>query len=416
MQVFISYAHTPADSKLAEHVADRLRKVGLTPWLDSASMYSGQVLQDTIARAVATSSHGVFLVSQSWIEREWTAFELDEFAKRDPAEVRRTPIFRAPRQTLTVPPALVKWLGFEWDDGDPDYDARFWQLLCAIRGVPPGPLETWSDEGRKAAPLARPAGIDPPPPPAFRPSLRCNRALQWTTLDSLAIDPMSDLVLVTGVAGQGHEHFVERIHQMLRTDPRRSIVLVKWPSRPQTAEEFFAYLAGALDVPRSALSQALADRLAYTNVVLLHPCVRAMFLDDPVVKYYTEWLPALVRDHAAPMHLKCVQPIEWPDEGAIDRVLGWLRLRPPAIPDGRPQAERLIHLVSTSAARALRVVRLHDFEGITDDDLKQFCRLVNLDERQGAWLLARIAERRPQHAADVFTAIDDYLPSARSLS
>jgi hypothetical protein len=70
MQVFISYAHTPADTELARYLAARLRDAGIDAWLDEASLAGGSRLQADIQRAIAASNAGVFLVSPSWLGSE----------------------------------------------------------------------------------------------------------------------------------------------------------------------------------------------------------------------------------------------------------------------------------------------------------------------------------------------------------
>ena len=53
MQVFISYAHTPADSELARYLAARLRDLKIDAWLDEESLTAGGRLQADIERAIA---------------------------------------------------------------------------------------------------------------------------------------------------------------------------------------------------------------------------------------------------------------------------------------------------------------------------------------------------------------------------
>jgi len=419
MQVFISYARTPNDTPLARYLATRLREAGINVWLDETALRGGGLLQADIEKAIADSSAGIFIVSQSWLISEWTAFELEQFDRRDPHVARRIPIMRLPRERVNVPPALVKVKALTWLEDDADADARFWEVYCAITDTPPGPVGEWSPCGRNlsksstriAAPVAaRPAST-------VRPSLRCNRAPQWTAVDDLATQGSNEIILVAGVVGQAHEHFLERIQRLLRMDPPRSVAPVDWPTRPHSREEFRAALAAAFDVSPDALVDELGVRLAHANLVLLHPCLRARFVDDQLVKYYTEWLPQLVDECRPRMNLKCVQPVEWPpDSGVAGRLLTWLRLRGSTEEDAHPLAERLIGRIRTAAAPGLRVIRLHDLSDITDDDLTEFCELMNLNEHQKSWLLERIGARSPKTPREIFQAIDDYLPDARSLT
>ena len=419
MQVFISYAHTPGDTALARYLAARLRAVKLEVWQDESSLTAGDALQGDIEQAIAASEAGIFIVSQSWLDSEWTAFELEQFDKRDPQQVRRIPIFRMPRERLTVPPALIKLKGLLWLEDDQDGDARFWEVYCAVTSCDPGPIEEWSARGRGAAasPVPLPPPPAPPPPPAaVRPSLRCDRAPQWKTVDDLATEGSSEIILLPGAAGQAHEHFLERIQRLLRLDPPRSVTTVDWPTRPRGRDEFREAIARALGVPPPRLAETFGMRLAHSNLMLLHPCVRARFIDDALVKYYTLWLPELLEEARPRMNVKSVQPIEWPPgAGVATQLLTWFRLRG-TDDEGKPQAEELIGMLRTKAAPRMRAIRLHELTDVNDDDLNEFCDLMNLTDQQRTWFLARISARKPKTPTDVFKAIDDYLPDARSLS
>jgi hypothetical protein len=419
MHVFISYAHTPADSELARYLAARLRDLKIDAWLDEESLTAGGLLQADIERAIAASDAAVFLMSPSWAASEWTAFEVEQFKKRDPAVVKRIPVFRLPRERVTVPPALTNMTGVVWLEGDLDNDARFWELHCALTATAPGPSAEWSLRGRTLS--ASSAAIPPPrrstPAAPVRPSLRCNRALQWKTVDDLATDTSHEIILVPGVTGQAHEHFLERVQILLRMDPPRSVTTVDWPTRPRSRDEFREALARALNVTPAALPRELGLRLARANIVLLHPCLRARFVDDAVVRYYTEWLPELIEESQPLMNLKCLQPVEWPpDAGMAAQLLTWMRLRGSGEEDGRPEAEQLIGRVRTGARPALPAIRLHDLNDITNDDLNEFCDVMKLSDPQKAWLLSRITMRSPKTPREVFQAIDDYLPDARSVT
>src|SRR5262249_5546918 len=113
MQVFLSYAHTPLDEKLAFYIAARLRGVGVVVWMDKSSLNAAQATRQGIQAAAAASDHGVFIVSQSWLTRDWTEWELGLFESRDPGVVRRIPILRQPRKKLALPPLLFRFTGFE---------------------------------------------------------------------------------------------------------------------------------------------------------------------------------------------------------------------------------------------------------------------------------------------------------------
>jgi len=421
VKVFISYAHTPGDTPIAQYLAARLNDIGIETWLDEAKLRGGDLLQATIEKAIVDSNAGLFIISPSWLERQWTAFELNQFDKLDPRVVRRIPVLRSAHERLSLPPPLVKMTCVTWLEEDGDGDARFWQVYCALTDTEPGPSADWTTRGRTLSKSS--ARIPAPPPPrrpssTIRPSLRCDRAAQWSVVDDLATQGSNEIIVVPGLVGQAHEHFVERIQRLLRMDPPRSVIAINWPTRPRSAEEFREALATALNVSPDSLAEEMGARLTHSNLVLLHPCVRSLFMDPGLVAYYTEWLPRLLDECRAQKQLKCVQPVEWTeDAGIAGQLLTWLRFRGSTDDeDAHSHAEQLIGQIKTKAASSLRVIRLHDLENVTADDLGEFCDLMNLTTHQKTWLLERIDARSARTALEIFKAIDDYLPDARSLT
>ena len=109
-----------------------------------------------------------------------------------------------------------------------------------------------------------------------------------------------------------HDHFSRRIRELLTPTPPRNIVSVHWRKRPASRDEFFAALAADLEVSIDRMRREMAERMSDSNLVLLHPCLRARYVDAALISYYTEWLPALLGEVKPRMSLKSVQPVEWP--------------------------------------------------------------------------------------------------------
>ncbi len=425
MQVFISYAHTPADTALAKCIAAALRAVGFRAWLDETQLIAGTELQARIEKGIAESDHGVFLLSPSWLNSKWTAFELAQFARRDPNVVRLIPIYRVPHRRLVIPPDFVKVLGFHWLDDDRDTDARLWELYSAVTGTPPGPSEEWAARWRAVPKHGPEAKFEPPAAltlvrtaPRLRPSLMCDRAVQWSAVDDLALEPSNRLIILPGSVGQDHDHFIQRVQNLLRQDPPRSMVTVDWPTRPRSEGEFLENLAAALNVEPASLPAEICRRLVHENLVLLHPVVRARYVDPELVAYYTTYLPGLLAEAKGAMALKCVQPIEWPVErGGVTRLFAGLGLMSsPVGEEGRSQAEELMRNLVKAQVEVLRVFKLRDLTNVTTPDVVDFCAKMNLREAQAAWLLAQIEARRARMPKEMFQAIDDFLPDARSIA
>jgi len=412
LQIFISYSHNESDAPIARFLAAGLRAAGYTVWHDESSQPAGETLQSDIEQAIAASDCAVFVVSNLWLQSRWGRLELDRFDRRRD-RVRRVPIFRLPYQQLRLPMQLIDLKGISWLEDDAHHDARFWEVYCAVSDRTPGPSDTWAVEGEKIQ-----KGLVPPPvvrhvTPTL-PSLRCNRGVQWSRVTDVTPEPSHDLMIVPGAVGQAHDHFCRRIREMLTPMPPRSIVCVYWRKRPASRDEYFETLAGVLGVAPAWLTRELAERMSDTNLVLLHHCINARYVDPALVSYYTRWLPALMADVRPRMSLKCVQPVAWtPEPGIVGNVLTWLRLKPSTGDEGKPEAEQLIDAIRASAG--LRSIRLQDLADITDADLDEFCQIERLTQSQKDWFLKKIRSRDPKTSEETLESIDAFLPDARSV-
>jgi TIR domain-containing protein len=416
VKVFISYSHNDADTPLARYLAARFRALGVDVWHDESSQAAGESLQADIEQAILDSDHAIFLVSKLWLASRWSKLEVDRFDRRDRSKVRRIPIFRLPRERLLLPMQIIDLKGIIWLEDEAHHDAKFWEVYCAVLDKDPGPVEQWAAESGKltqasvVAPIVRPTG------PSLE-SLRCDRALQWSRVTDIEPEQSHDVLIVPGASGQAHDHFSRRIREMLTPMPPRSIVAVHWRKRPSSRDEFFAALAQDFEVSSDWLKRELAERMNDSNLVLLHPCLRAQYVDAALISYYTDWLPALLQEVKPRMSLKSVQPVEWPaDEGTIAAILTWARLKRAAVDEGKPDAEKFIARIQEGTAPALRAIRLQDLSDITDADLDEFCQIEKLTTTQKTWFLKRIESRNPRNSEEILEAIDAFLSDARSVT
>jgi hypothetical protein len=89
--VFISYARS--DSVQVESLVARLRTDGFRVWFDRDEMSGGQTTIRQLADGIACSAHMIVCLSDSYVDREYTDFELQTNQSFDPAN----------RQNRTVP-------------------------------------------------------------------------------------------------------------------------------------------------------------------------------------------------------------------------------------------------------------------------------------------------------------------------
>jgi hypothetical protein len=416
VNIFISYSRNDADTPLARYLAERFRAAGIKVYQDESSQPAGEELLPEIEEAIRESDHAIFIVSKLSLASRWCKVEIDRFDRRDRTTIRRIPVFREPRERLRLPMELIDLLGITWLESEKEYDARFWQVYCAVLGKDPGPADQWTAESLKLGTVAVPEPIVRPAAPILE-SLRCDRSLQWNRVTDVEPEASHDVLIVPGESGQAHDHFSRRIREMLTLLPPRNIISIHWKKRPSSRDEFFAALAADLEVSSDWLVREMGERMTDANLVLLHPCLRAQYADGAMASYYTEWLPGLLDDVKPRKSLKVVQPVEWPaPERGFSAVLSWARLKSRAADEGKPDAERFITRIRAGTASLVRTIRLQDLTDITDADLDEFCQLQRLTASQRAWFLKRVDARNRENSEEILEAIDDFLSDARSVT
>ena len=193
------------------------------------------------------------------------------------------------------------------------------------------------------------------------------------------------------------------------------MVAVHWPTRPARAGAFYEALGLALSVPKEQLAdeatarervrQAISQRLAGQNLILLHDVITLKFSDERLVKYYTEWLPELVQGVPNAGKLKCVQPIEWPAAAGAKgfwQKIGWGAAE--ENPNSRESALALIEALKDRKS-AIMPVEIDELVDLTSKDLQNFVENSGLTAPQQKTLLTTI-QSVPQVPATIFETID----------
>jgi hypothetical protein len=141
--VFLS--HNSRDKPAVESLAEKLRQVGLEPWLDRWYLTGGDVWQDDLAAALRASSTCAVFVGPNGFG-DWAREEL--LVAQDRAAKDRTfrlipvllPGLADPFDAGSVLPPFLSmrmWVDLRAGIEDP---ANFQRLVSAITGVPPGPV------------------------------------------------------------------------------------------------------------------------------------------------------------------------------------------------------------------------------------------------------------------------------------
>jgi hypothetical protein len=149
-RVFVSYSHEPPEnSAFARQLAERLRSVGFEAWLDEEMIPASADVEHHIREAIDGSAHGLFIVTQRWLDRDWTRTELKLFSNRPPEIYRRVAVRREEIPSLELQPHLQHLHVVKWLPGDADPDARFWEVYCGLTNTAPGPRHLWGQRARE---------------------------------------------------------------------------------------------------------------------------------------------------------------------------------------------------------------------------------------------------------------------------
>lgn len=422
MQIFLSYSHE--DVAFARYLNTALQAAGVDLWIDEERLIAGNRNLERIIEETRRSEHAIFLVSRSWLTKDWTLKELSLFETRDAALCRRIAVLLTRRGDIrdALPPALAQLSHIEWLPDDPEPDARLWEVFCAVKGLAPGSRQEWAAKGRDLQKASQAHATPPPLPlPANEsPSLCCDRERQWTDLDQFFTPREHRIMFLIGARGEAHDSFLRRIELRFQIP---LVCRVTWASRRATAEdgrpsgeaEFRDAIARALNVQSGALVETLNAMLATRHVLLLHDRICDDYEDGQLIRYFTEYLPRLVEDVGPVMTLKCVSPVEWLPRPGMTRLLRWLNNR--SLTDDERRARRLVDVVQAQVRTPCVANALHELESITEAHIRGLCTANNLGEPEVSRLIDRI--RAARTSEEKLTIFDDFIrerrrsPSAR---
>lgn len=140
--VFVSYASEDRDN-VREYVRG-LRRSGLRIWLDEERMPPGRDARDIIEHGLRQSHHVVAWVTEAWLDKKWTQWEV--MFSQDKGRVV-VPVLHVPWDHRRMGPYL------SWQARIPNglsLAEQIWLTLCGIRDTAPGDQVEWESRGRQA--------------------------------------------------------------------------------------------------------------------------------------------------------------------------------------------------------------------------------------------------------------------------
>ncbi|MGD9528345.1 MAG: TIR domain-containing protein [Pseudonocardia sp.] len=128
--MFISYAGS--DRTDVAKLVKRLEDDGFSVWFDVDRMEGGPPVLGQIADAIADSARTVVCLSDTYLEREWTAFELQSSMHRDPSSRSARMILVRLRPTMQNLPNFVRHLPVCDLTDKINYDREYRRIKSAI--------------------------------------------------------------------------------------------------------------------------------------------------------------------------------------------------------------------------------------------------------------------------------------------
>lgn len=323
--VFVSYSRR--DSPFVEGLVALLREAGFTVWLDVEQVPGGADVQQTLLQALNASRHVVAVITEDWLASEFATWEIAASRKDLHGDRVLVPLARMAFDEGKLGPFLHSRNVLSWLAGDPEPDARFWEVYCALLQKAPGPRAEWAQKGREARQGGGGSALLAASPAEQevravhrarwgkgRAVLGCDRAPQWNQICTHADRSQSEALFVVGPRGEAHELFLETLHECFPSAPPRHLRIVRWsPAVPSSRGGFRAELAEALECGEAQLVAAMRSHLRDQNLILLHrPVLAARLRDEGLIRYYTRWLPELIGEVGPTTGaLKVVQGIDW---------------------------------------------------------------------------------------------------------
>ena len=151
--------------------------------------------------------------------------------------------------------------------------------LLRDRRQGPGPSRALGDESGKLTQASVPPPIVGPARPTLE-SLRCNRGVQWSRVTDVEPEQSHDVMIVPGAVRAGARSFqpphprdadadAAAQHRRRSTGGSGRAAATSSSRRSPTTSRFRA----------TWLTREMAERMSDSNLVLLHPCLRARYVD-----------------------------------------------------------------------------------------------------------------------------------------
>jgi len=150
--VFLS--HASEDNEAVRAFARRLDAAGQRVWLDEERMPPGFEPREAIQQGIAASRSVLVWITEHWLGKSWTRWELKLFAEAESRGGRVIPVLHVPWDNGVLGPYLTESIAINPDVNE---DERLWLAICGIELRAPGDRSQWANKGRAFATPGSPA-------------------------------------------------------------------------------------------------------------------------------------------------------------------------------------------------------------------------------------------------------------------
>lgn len=401
VSVFISYARE--DKDLAIWVADCLRAAGLDVWRDEDRLVRGD-LRDEIVAAILSRDCNVFLVSSHWQNKDWCRKEAQVAPKPT-----RILVELEPHQDLStrMPAELSQLVGIPCHPGADRHDA-LGRIYCAVTNRQVTSFREFAELGRTLAVNPAPL-VEETPAIEFAEVLECGRDTEFALVQKRYRDKLHHLFLIAGPEHEAPEYFVDRIKAVLDREPPYRAERLEWPRgiRPASEQDYRERLARQLNAGFD-LPGRLRQLMSFRNLILIHPDIRDEYDDRSLVDCFTVWLPNLLKETNPAQKLKVIQPVVWSvSKGMAAAMLRWVGMSRDDTPEDVEHLLTALGKITDPAAERVKLT------SITEQQVRDFCRLVKLSDRERDDLLAQIREKKAETSAQILRVIEKFMNERR---
>ena len=128
---FISYASI--NQVVVNTLVERLKQDGFNVWLDVEQIVAGRTTLGQLIDGVVASRHMIACLSDAYIERDWTRYELDTNQTIDPANRRNRTIPVLVERLSLKPPEQIQFINYA-DLTDPaKYETEYQRIIGSVQ-------------------------------------------------------------------------------------------------------------------------------------------------------------------------------------------------------------------------------------------------------------------------------------------